>query len=110
MGWAAAGLMRPTTLLRATEEGISVRVDGPRSRPRLLPWSSIAEVRSGVRTDQGAETPVLSIRFDDAEMVPIDPSGGVAEPPWLHLWSEDWDTPAHQVAPVLDPRARARSG
>lgn len=108
MGWAAMGLMRPTTLLRAGEEGISVRVDGPRRPARLLPWESIEEVRSGIVLDEGAETPVLSIRFDDPAMVPTDPGGGVAEPPWLHVWSEDWDTPAHQVAPMLDPRTRAR--
>lgn len=108
MGWAALGLIRPTVLLRATADGISVRVDGPRRPPRLLPWEAIAEVRSGVIADEGTESPLLSIRLDDPAMVPSDPAGGRAEPPWLHLWSDDWDTPAHQIVPLLDPLVGAR--
>jgi len=110
MAYAVGGLLRPRPLLRATDEGISVRVDGRRRSPRLLPWESIVEVRSGVRDDEGADMPVLSIHLDDPAMVPLDPAGGVADPPWLHLWADDWDRPAHHVAALLDPRARRRRG
>jgi hypothetical protein len=106
MAYAVGGLVRPSPLLRATDEGISVRVDGRGRPPRLLPWESIVEVRSGVRDDEGADLPVLSIHLDDPAMVPFDPAGGVSDPPWLHLWADDWDHPAHQIAPLLDPRAR----
>ncbi len=106
MAYSVNGLLRPRSVLRATDDGISVRVDGPGRPPRLLPWESIVEVRSGVRDDEGAEMPVLSIHLDDPAMVPLDPAGGVSDPPWLHLWADDWDHPAHQIAPLLDHRVR----
>ncbi len=104
--YSVIGLLRPRSVLRASDEGISVRVDGAGHPPRLLPWESIVEVRSGVRDDEGAEMPVLSIHLADVAMVPRDPAGGVSDPPWLHLWADDWDRPAHQIAPLLDQRAR----
>lgn len=108
MAYAVIGLLRPRSLLRSSDDGISIRVDGWGHPPRLLPWESIVEVRSGVRDVDGAEIPVLSILLDDPVLVPFDPAGAVADPPWLHIWAEDWDRPPHQIAPLLDPRARRR--
>jgi hypothetical protein len=110
MAYAVDGLLRPRPILRSSDDGISIRVDGWGHPPRLLPWESIVEVRSGVRDADGAEVPVLSILLDDPVLVPFDPAGAVADPPWLHIWAEDWDRPAHQIAPLLDPRARRRLG
>ena len=109
MAYAVMGLLKPRPLLRSSDEGISLRVDGWGHEPRLFPWESIVEVRSGVRDDNGAEMPVLSILMDDPVLVPFDPAGAVADPPWLHVWADDWDRPAHQIAPLLDPRARRRT-
>ena len=108
MGYSVLALLRPRPVLRATDEGISVRVDGRSHPPRLLPWESIVEVRSGVRDADGADLPVLSIQLLDPAAVPVNPAGGVADPPWLHLWADDWDQPAHHMAPLLDPRGRRR--
>jgi hypothetical protein len=110
MAFAVAGLLRPRPVLRASDEGISVRVDGWGHPPRLFPWESIVEVRSGVRDVDGAEIPVLSILLDDPTLVPFDPAGAVEDSPWLHIWAEDWDRPVHQIAPLLDPRRRRRLG
>jgi len=52
--------------------------------------------------DEGAEVPVLSLRFLDAGMVPVNPAGAAADPPWVHLFADEWDRPPHQVAPLLD--------
>ncbi len=108
MIWAVYGLIRPRAILKSGDEGISVSVDGARRPNRLIPWDAVVEVRSGLRDVDGAPTPVLSIEFSDPEMVPTDPAGGIADPPWLHLFAEDWDPPAHQVAPFLDPRIHRR--
>jgi hypothetical protein len=109
MGFGANGLVRPRPVLRSSDEGISIRLDGWGHPARLLPWESIVEVRSGLRDADGAPVPVLSIQLDNASLVPFDPSGAVADPPWLHVWAEDWDRPAHQIAPLLDPHLRRRS-
>ena len=109
MGYSVVGLLRPRVVLRATEEGIAVHVDGRGHPARLFPWGDIVEVRSGVRDADGADMAVLSIQLAESADVPANPAGAVADPPWLHLWADDWDQPAHQVAPLLDPRTRRRS-
>ena len=102
MGWSLRELIRPVVLMRADDDGISVRIDGPGKPPRLFPWDEVAEVRSGMLVDDGAEVPVLSMRLRDPGMVPADPAGAKADPPWVHLFADEWDRPAHQVAPLLE--------
>jgi hypothetical protein len=109
MSWAVFGLISPRSILSAGEDGISVAVDGPGKPNRLIPWDSVVEVKSGLIDVDGAPSAVLSIEFDDPEAVPVDPAGGISDPPWLHLFAEDWEPPAHQVAPFLDPRAHRRA-
>ncbi|HEX9978451.1 MAG TPA: hypothetical protein VGB41_07485 [Acidimicrobiia bacterium] len=106
MVWSLKELVHPTVILRADGDGLSLRLDGPGHPPRLFPWDDVVEVRSGVRDDDGAELPVLSLRLADPDLVPPDPAGGEADPPWLHLFADEWDTPAHQVAPLLDQLTR----
>ncbi|MEE9582676.1 MAG: hypothetical protein V3W36_07030 [Acidimicrobiia bacterium] len=102
IGWALKELARPTRFLIADDEGLLVRVDGLRQPPRRFGWSDIAELRSGIVEDDGIDAPVLSIRLVDVEQVPHLPAGGYSEPPWLHLYSDEWDQPAHQVAAALE--------
>lgn len=102
MGWSLKELIYPTVILRGEVEGISVRVDGPRHPPRLYPWDEVVEVHSGVRASDGADISVLSLHLTDPDQVPANPAGGEADPPWLHIYADEWDTPAHQVAPILD--------
>ena len=102
IGWALKELARPTCFLIADDEGLLVRVDGLRQPPRRFGWSDIAELRSGIVEDDGIDAPVLSIRLVDVEQVPHLPAGGYSEPPWLHLYSDEWDQPAHQVAAALE--------
>lgn len=108
MGWALKELASPTRFLVADIEGLLIRVDGIRRPARRFSWSEIAEVRSGLADDDGIETPVLSIRMHDPDAVPPVPAGGFAEPPWLHLYSEEWDRPAHQVATQLEQSVSRR--
>lgn len=102
IGWAFKELARPTRFLIADDQGLLVRVDGLRQPPRRFGWSDIAEVRSGIVEDDGIDAPVLSIRLVDVEQVPHLPAGGYSEPPWLHLYSDEWDQPAYQVAALLE--------
>lgn len=111
MLWGLKELVRPTILLRADEDGISVRVDGPTKSSRLFPWDEVAEVRSGVIDSEGSPVSVLSIRLKDVTLIPSDPAGAEPEAPWIHLYADEWDRPAHMVAPLLDQFAdRPRMG
>jgi len=105
MGWGLKELVRPTELLRADDDGISVHLDGPGKPSRLFPWDEVAEVRSGVVDSEGAEIPALSIRLRDPALIPVDPAGAEPDPPWIHVFADEWDRPAHTVAPLLDQRA-----
>ena len=105
MGWSIKELARPTPFLVADEEGLLIRLDGMRRPPHRFTWDGIVEVRSGLIPDDGVEEPVLSIRLLDMEEVPYLPAGARAEPPWLHLDAEEWDTPAHEIAPLFDQMA-----
>ena len=104
IGWALRELARPTRFLIADDEGLLIRVDGVRQPPRRFRWSDIAEVRSELVEEDGIDVPVLSIRLVDPEQVPHLPAGGHADPPWLHLYSDACDQPAHQVAALLEHR------
>lgn len=105
MGWGLKELVSPTVLLRADDDGIAVRLDGPNNPSRLFPWEEVVEVRSGVVDSEGASISALSIRLRDPEMIPADPAGAQPEPPWIHVFADEWDRPAHLVAPLLDQRA-----
>ena len=100
--WALKELARPSHFLVADDQGLLVRVDGLRQPPRRFEWSDIAEVRSGIVEDDGIDAAVLSIRLVDVEQVPHLPAGGYSDPPWLHLYSDEWDRPAYQVAALLE--------
>lgn len=105
LGWAGKELFAPAPFLVADGEGLLVRVDGPGNPPRRFRWDGIVEVRSSLLDDDGEEIPVLSIRLLDLEEVPYLPAGAKAEPPWLHVYADEWEVPAHQIAPFLDQRA-----
>jgi len=96
--WAFVGAVAPRRLLAADTEGLTLWLEGRRRPPLRLAWQEIAEVRSGLRTDDAGEVPVLSLRLHSPERVPTRPRGAAAEPPWLHLFAGDWDPPAHEVA------------
>ncbi|HSQ37121.1 MAG TPA: hypothetical protein VLS92_04425 [Acidimicrobiia bacterium] len=96
--WAFVGVAAPRRLLAADYEGLTLWLEGRRHPPLRLAWQEIAEVRSGLRTDDAGEVPVLSLRLHSPERVPTHPRGAVAEPPWLHLFAGEWDPPAHEVA------------
>lgn len=102
IGWAFAGLVAPRRLLAADASGLSLWVEGHRRPPWRLAWEEVAEVRSGLRHDEGGEVPVLSLRLHSMERIPVRPVGAVADPPWLHLYAGEWDRPAHEVAALVE--------
>lgn len=100
--WGLKDLMFPRRVMTADADFLTLRV-GPRvSMVVRYAWSDIAEVRSGVLEDEAGPSPVLSLRFIDDSLVPPDPWGAVAEPPWLHLYAIEWDRQAHEVAPMIE--------
>lgn len=100
--WGIKDLLVPRRVITIDADGLTLRV-GSRSRAvRRHAWEEIAEVRSGVVEDDAGPLPVLSLRFVDDSLLPVRPWGAVVNPPWLHLFAEEWDRPAHEVAPMID--------
>jgi hypothetical protein len=102
IGWAMHDLLRPRVLLRGDQQGLALRVEGPGRPMRVFTWDEIAEVRSGLVDLDGASLPALSIRLHDPSRIPVEPASAVADPPWLHVVTDDWSPPAHLVVPVLE--------
>lgn len=102
IGWAMRDLVRPRLLMRGDQDGLALRVDGPGMPMRVFPWEEIAEVRSGLIDEDGDILPTLSLRLHDPSRVPTEPASAVADPPWLHVITDDWSPPAHLVVPVLE--------
>jgi hypothetical protein len=100
--WGLKDLMFPRRVVTTDADFLTLRV-GPRvSMVLRYAWSDVVEVRSGVLEDEAGPSPVLSLRFVDDSLVPPDPWGAVAEPPWLHLYAIEWDRQAHEVAPIIE--------
>lgn len=105
LAWALRAAMRPVKYLTADAGGIEVRIGRPSHPMVRIPWGDIDAVRSGLADDEGSEVQVVSIRFVDPVLVPVDPVGATTDPPWLHVYADDWEVPPHRVAPVLDAHA-----
>jgi hypothetical protein len=105
LGWAMYAAVRPVRYLTADVDGLAVRIGRPSHPMVRIPWSDIDAVRSGLADDEGSEVQVVSIRFVDPVLVPEDPVGATVDPPWLHIYADDWEVPPHRVAPVLDAHA-----
>ncbi|HUG75550.1 MAG TPA: hypothetical protein VMM81_07770 [Acidimicrobiia bacterium] len=106
MGWAMRELLWPKVLLRADAAQLTLRIGGRGEPLTPFPWPAIAELRSGVIDDDGEDVPVLSVRLSDNVMMPHDPAGAMVEDRWVHLFSEDWSPPAHEVVPLLEHMRR----
>ena len=100
--WSLRNLIVPRRLLVADERGLSIAVGNRRSAPLRVTWEDLAEVRSGIWNDVGGSVPVLSIRLRDPLQIPLAPRGAAVDIPWIHLFAEEWDRPAHEVAPILE--------
>jgi len=108
-GWGLKDLLFPRRALILDSEFLSVRVGSRVRMERRYAWSEVLEVRSGVIEDEAGEVPVLSLRFVDDTLLPPSPWGAVVDPPWLHLYADEWDRQAHEIAPMIETHiARVR--
>ena len=108
--WSLRNLIVPRRLLVADEDGLSIAIAARRHPPLRVAWEDVAEIRSGIWEDDGGPVPVLSIRFLDPLLMPLAPRAAAVDTPWLHLFAEEWDRPAHQVATLLEARVGAHGG
>jgi hypothetical protein len=100
--WGLWNLIKPRQFLEYGADGLVFYHEGRGQAPLSLGWDEIAEVASGVRTDDGGRVPVLSLKLRDPGRLPVNPLAAVVEPPWLHLVAEEWDRPAKKVAEALE--------
>jgi len=108
--WSLRNLIVPRRLLVADEHGLNIAVGNRRRPPFRLAWEDVDEVRSGIWQDDGGSVPVLSIRLRDPLQMPRTPRAAAVDTPWLHLFAEEWDRPAHQVASILESRVSGFRG
>ena len=100
--WGLKDLLLPRRTLVVTPDSLGLRVASRVGLERRYDWSEVLEVRSGVLQDESGTMPVLSLRFIDQSLLPPSPWGAVVDPPWLHLYADEWDRQAHEIAPILE--------
>lgn len=101
-GWGLKDLLFPRRVITIEPDRLTLRVSRRVSRASHFAWAEITEARSGILEDEAGPAPVLSLRFAHEGLVPIDPWGAVADPPWLHLYATEWDRQAHEIAPMIE--------
>ena len=100
--WGLKDLLFPRRVLTLDADELILRVGSRVSMERRYSWADILEVRSGVLEDEAGIVPVLSLRFIDESLLPPSPWGSVVDPPWLHLYANEWDRQAHEIAPMIE--------
>ncbi|MCB2224646.1 MAG: hypothetical protein KQH83_10815 [Actinobacteria bacterium] len=101
-GWGLKDLLVPRRVLTLEPSHLTLRVGRRVSQEHRYSWSEVAEVRSGILEDETGRVPVLSLRFIDDSLLPPEPWGAVVGPPWLHLYANEWDHQAHEIAPMIE--------
>lgn len=99
--WAMRELVRARPLLRADGDGVAVLIGPTTAGLQPYSWDEISDVRSGLVDDNGEPVPVVSLRFDDETKVPVDPASAAPDPPWLHMFADDWAPQGHLIAPIV---------
>jgi hypothetical protein len=100
--WGLKDLLFPRRVITIEPDRLTLRVSRRVGRASEFAWNEIAEARSGILEDEAGPAPVLSLCFTDPSLVPVDPWGAVADPPWLHLYATEWDRQAHEIAPMIE--------
>jgi hypothetical protein len=100
--WGLKDLLLPRRTLVVAPEYLGLRVANRVAMERRYYWSEVLEVRSGVLQDESGTMPVLSLRFIDESLLPPSPWGAVVDPPWLHLYADEWDRQAHEIVPIIE--------
>jgi hypothetical protein len=100
--WGLKELFRPTKIIEARDQGISVRLRGPFRKPDLIPWGNIVDIEPGEINDEGDVLLLLRVKLLTRGDLPEHPWGARwVETRVLGLLAQDWSTPPAQVAEQL---------
>lgn len=104
VGWGLKELFLPTKVLVATDQGVAVRLRGPRGGPDLIPWGDILDAE-GSRLGGEEGDPVVPVL-----LFHLSRRGDLPELPWAARWvgpttlavlAEEWAVPPPRVAEDL---------
>ena len=104
------GLVRPRPMVEVRDDGLSLRVAGPRTLYDF-PWDDIVSVRSGRDFDDDGRqaVPILMVEVTDASRYPDALWGAVWDGNTLRVDADGWDTPVEEVVVRTDIVLAARS-
>ena len=94
---AFAGLMNARPVAEIDDEGIMLRIAGPR-QSIYLGWEDIAEVRSAREPGDGTGArPLLLVRLRYPDFWPREYWGARREGDWLMVDADSWSTPPEDI-------------
>jgi len=98
VGVAMGGLIDPKPVCEVDDEGISLRIAGPRTAV-TLGWADVAEIRSGREPDDGEPTrPLLLVMLRYPDLWPEEYWGARRDGSWLIVDAGSWNVAPEEVA------------
>lgn len=100
--WALKELFAPTPVIRATPDGLFLRLRGPFRKADLLPWHRIKDIQGGEIHDEEESVPLLALEVLDRSGLPPHPWGAR----WLDsrvlgLLAQDWAEDPDEIADAI---------
>ncbi len=110
--WSFNELTASRTVLAADDDGLRLQVGSAQGSDVLLSWEQVESIRSTIDDSELGPAPVLEVTLTGPTWVPTQPSNARWDGRRLLVAANDWATPAHEAAGVLQTmleRARLRA-
>jgi hypothetical protein len=100
--WALKELFVPTPVLKATPEGLSLKLRGPFRKADLLPWEGIKDIQGGEIDDEDETIPLLAVEVLDRHGLPDHPWGARwVDSRVLGILAQDWAEDPDEIADAI---------
>ncbi|HEY5889629.1 MAG TPA: hypothetical protein VIW94_02870 [Acidimicrobiia bacterium] len=100
--WSLKELFAPTPVVRATPEGLAMKLRGPFRKADLLPWDSIKDIRGGEIDDEEENLALLAVEVLDRSGLPDHPWGARwVDARVLGILAQDWAEDPDEIADAI---------
>lgn len=99
VGWGLKELFAPTKVLECSDDGLSLKINGPLRPSALIPWDNIRDVGGAEIDDEGDIIPLFVVGVFSREDLPENPWGAR----WVDerdvgVLAQDWQDDPQDVA------------
>lgn len=100
--WSLKELFAPTPVVRATPDGLAMKLRGPFRKTDLLPWEKIKDIQGGEIDDEEETLPLLAVEVMDRSGLPDHPWGARwVDTRVLGILAQDWAEDPDEIADAI---------